>query len=92
MSPQSNARRSCLIAELTPLSPACLYGLPRAAGSIVRAKAGEDVVELARRLKPDVIIIDAELPGDIIGWEIMRALQLDEATRHIAQISLLLVE
>jgi CheY-like chemotaxis protein len=44
-------------------------------------------MKLAQLLKPEVIIIDAELPGDKIGWEIMRALKLDEATRHIALIS-----
>ena len=88
MSPQSNARRSCLIAEADPFIASLLVRFAEGSGiECVRAKAGEDVVELARRLKPDVIIIDAELPGDIVGWEIMRALQLDEATRHIAQIS-----
>ena len=53
----------------------------------VRAKIGEDVASLARKLKPQVIIIDAEFPGDTIGWEIIRDLKSDDNTRNIALIS-----
>ncbi len=44
-------------------------------------------MELAQQINPAVIIIDAELPGDLAGWEIMRAIKLDETTRHMALIS-----
>jgi CheY-like chemotaxis protein len=44
-------------------------------------------MELTRQVTPAVIIIDAELPGDVSGWEIMRTLKLDDVTGHIAQIS-----
>jgi len=53
----------------------------------VRAKEGEDVLALARQIKPDVIILDAEFPGDMIGWEILRSLKADAATRGIRLIS-----
>jgi CheY-like chemotaxis protein len=83
-----DARRSCLIAEADPFIASLL--LRFAEGSdieCVRAQTGEDVMELARQLNPDVLIIDAELPGDSVGWEIMRAIKSDKATRHIAVIS-----
>ncbi len=79
---------SCLIAEPDPFIASLLLRYAEGCGlECVRAKASDDIVELARRLKPRVIIIDAELPGDMIGWEIMRVLKLGEATQHIALIS-----
>ncbi len=53
----------------------------------VRAKEGEDLLALARQIKPHVIILDAEFPGDKIGWEILRSLKADAETRHIRLIS-----
>ncbi len=52
----------------------------------VRAKIGEDVALLARQLKPQVLIIDAEFPGDTIGWEVIRELKSDD-TQDVALIS-----
>jgi len=52
----------------------------------VRAKEREDVLALTRQINPDIIILDAEFPGDMVGWEIMRALKVDKNTRHIAVI------
>ncbi|MBP7689543.1 MAG: response regulator [Thermoflexales bacterium] len=88
MPSKADARASCLIAEADPFIANLLLRFAEGRGiDCVRAGADEDVVELARRLKPEVVIIDAELPGELIGWEIMRALKSDDATRHIALIS-----
>ncbi len=88
MPSQADAHRSCLIAEADPFIASLLLRFAEGSGlECVRARASEDVLDQARQLKPDVIIIDAELPGDTVGWEIMRALKLDEATRPIALIS-----
>jgi DNA-binding response OmpR family regulator len=78
----------CLIAESDQFIAKLL--LRYAEGSelvCVRAKIGEDVVSLARELRPVVIIIDAEFPGDLVGWEIIRNLKAGDDTRHIALIS-----
>jgi len=88
MSLQAGTRTSCLIAEADPFIASLLIRFAESSGlECARARTADDVMELTRRVKPAVIIIDAELPGDIIGWEIMRALKLDEVTGHIAQIS-----
>ncbi len=88
MSAPADVPCRCLIAEPDPFIASLLLRFAESSGlACVRAKASDDVMELARQLKPAVIIIDAELPGDMIGWEIMRALKLDEATRPIALIS-----
>ncbi len=88
MRTSADARRVCLIAEADPFIASLL--LRFAEGSeieCVRAGAEDDVLELARQLNPAAIIIDDELPGDLIGWEVIRAIKADEALRDIAVIS-----
>lgn len=88
MSSQVDTRRSCLIAEADPFIASLLVRFAEGSGlECARARVGEDVMELTRQISPAIIIIDAELPGDQAGWEIMRAIKLDEATCHIALIS-----
>ena len=80
--------RHCLIAEADPFIASLLARYMEDSGlECVQARTADDVIELARRVSPAVIIIDAELPGVAVGWEVMRALKLDAATGHIAQIS-----
>ncbi len=50
-------------------------------------QVGQDLVELARQFQPAVIILDAELPGTLRGWQAARALKADPATSHIPIIS-----
>lgn len=52
-----------------------------------RAEDGRDAVEQARRLLPDLVIMDAALPG-IDGWEATRRLKLDQATARIPVLML----
>jgi len=78
----------CLIAESDWFIAKLLLRYAEGSGlACVRAMEGEDVAALARQSNPDVIILDAEFPGDKVGWEIMRALRSDKDTRHIAIIS-----
>lgn len=88
MPSKADTRSSCLIAEADPFIASLLIRFAEGSGlECVRARADDDVLELARRINPAVIIIDAELPGDLAGWEIMRALKLDETTCHVALVS-----
>jgi len=88
MSLQIGMRTCCLIAEADPFIASLLVRFAESSGlECARARTADDVMELTQQVKPAVIIIDAELPGDNSGWEIMRALKLDDVTGHIAQIS-----
>ncbi|MEO6276796.1 response regulator [Roseateles sp.] len=46
------------------------------------AKNGDDALELARRLLPDLILLDAHMPG-IDGFDVCRTLKAEAAFRHV---------
>jgi len=79
---------SCLIAESDQFIAKLLVRFAQGSGLVcVQANEGEDILNLTRRINPNLIILDAEFPGDMIGWEILRALKADKDTHHITLIS-----
>jgi CheY-like chemotaxis protein len=54
---------------------------------VAEAKNGNEAVEQAMALKPDLILMDLSLPG-MDGWEATRLLKADQATRHIPIVAL----
>ena len=54
---------------------------------VAKAKNGNEAVEKAFALKPDLILMDLSLPG-MDGWEATRRLKADEATRNIPVVAL----
>jgi CheY-like chemotaxis protein len=54
---------------------------------VAEARNGNEAVEQAVALKPDLILMDLSLPG-MDGWEATRRLKADEATRHIPIVAL----
>jgi len=59
--------------------------LARAGYSVSTAADGEDALELARREKPDLILLDMLLPK-LPGPEVLKALKKDPATAEIAVV------
>ena len=54
---------------------------------VAEARNGNEAVEQAFALKPDLILMDLSLPG-MDGWEATRRLKADETTRHIPIVAL----
>jgi two-component system, cell cycle response regulator DivK len=54
---------------------------------VEQAANGEEAVEITRRLKPDVVVMDLSLPI-MDGWEATRRLKAEAGTRHIPVIAL----
>jgi CheY-like chemotaxis protein len=54
---------------------------------VAEARNGNEAVEQAFALKPDLILMDLSLPG-MDGWEATRRLKADEATSHIPIVAL----
>lgn len=46
------------------------------------ASNGQEALDLARRLLPDIIILDVMMPGGIDGYAVCRDLRSDKRTRH----------
>lgn len=55
---------------------------------VLTARRGEEAVQLARREKPDLILMDVMMPGGIDGYEACRRLKSQAETRHIPIIIL----
>ena len=64
-----------------------VYHLARAGYRVSSASSGTDALELARRERPALIVLDLMLPG-LSGYEVLEALHNDPATTDIAVLML----
>ncbi len=55
---------------------------------VLMATRGEEAVQLAKREKPDLILLDVMMPGGIDGYEACRRLKSMPETRHIPVVIL----
>jgi len=78
----------CVIGETDPFVASLLRRFAEASGlRVIRVQVGQDLLNMARQVSPAVIILDAELPGQLRGWEAARALKVDTATCDIPIIN-----
>ena len=54
---------------------------------VITAENGAEAVDLAHRVRPDLILMDLSLPV-VDGWEATRRIKADQALRHIPVIAL----
>ncbi len=79
--------KTCIIGESDPFIARLLRRFAEESGlRTVRTQVGQDVVNLARRVRPEVIILEAELPGEVRGWEAVHAMRDDQELCHIPVI------
>jgi len=79
---------TCLIGESDPFLARLLARFAEAAGlTTLYAQVGEEVLGMTRKDRPQVIIVEAELPGTLRGWEAVQAIQADPALCDIPIIS-----
>ncbi|ANP47622.1 PleD family two-component system response regulator [Candidatus Viadribacter manganicus] len=55
---------------------------------VMMASRGEEAVQLAKRERPDLILLDVMMPGGIDGYEACRRLKAMPETRHIPVVIL----
>jgi PAS domain S-box-containing protein len=56
--------------------------LPAPAYTVMRAYGGSEAIEVAKRLRPDLILLDLNMP-DVSGFDVIKALHNDTSTAHI---------
>lgn len=76
-----------LIEDEAPVRLVVRVNLELAGIEVVEAAEGRTGLELARSRKPDLILLDAVLPG-LDGWQIAHALLTDSATCTIPLVFL----
>ena len=70
--------------EILALVARHLSALP---AEVVEASDGEEALRLARREKPDLVVLDVMMPG-MSGWEVCRAVREDESLEGTGVIML----
>ncbi|WP_374593131.1 ATP-binding protein [Aquabacterium sp.] len=75
---EDNEVNVALIRQVMALRPAC---------RLLVAYSGAEAVELARRHRPDLLLLDMHL-GDMSGFEVAEALERDAATASIPRVAL----
>lgn len=88
MDPMKPKRHRVLIVEDNPgISRLVEFKLTQEGMDVTVSTNGVDGLELARKLKPDLILLDVMLPG-ISGFEVLHALNEDAETRDLNVIML----
>lgn len=82
----SNAMKKVLVADDTKMMRAlALSYLKRFACDVVEAEDGREALELARRERPDLILLDVSMP-ELDGPQVLEALRQDPATAGIPAV------
>lgn len=63
------------------------YHLAKAGYRVATAASGQDALELARRERPALLVLDLMLPG-LSGFDVLEQLRADDATRDVAVLML----
>lgn len=63
------------------------YHLAKAGYRVATAASGSDALEVARRERPSLIVLDLMLPG-MSGFDVLEQLRADESTREVAVLML----
>lgn len=84
----STADRILVVDDETEIVALVAYHLAKTGYRVSTASSGQDALELARRERPSLIVLDLMLPG-MSGFDVLEQLRLDESTRDIAVIMLM---
>jgi two-component system chemotaxis response regulator CheY len=82
-----NVMKILLVEDSKFLRLATERALTHAGYSVTTASDGEQALELARKIRPDLMLLDMLLPK-MAGLDVLRALKKDPATAGIAVVAL----
>ena len=76
------ARRVLVVDDERAIRLLCRVNLSASGMDVLEAENGLTALELARRERPDLVLLDVMMP-DVDGWTVARELADDERTREI---------
>ena len=86
--PGSNsARRVLVVDDERAIRLLCRVNLAASGMDVLEAEDGRSGLELARKERPDLVLLDVMMPG-VDGWTVARELAADEETRDIPVVFL----
>jgi len=86
--PGSNsARRVLVVDDERAIRLLCRVNLAASGMDVLEAEDGRSGLELARKERPDLVLLDVMMPG-VDGWTVARELAADEDTRDIPVVFL----
>ena len=86
--PGSNsARRVLVVDDERAIRLLCQVNLAASGMDVLEAEDGRSGLELARKERPDLVLLDVMMPG-VDGWTVARELAADEETRDIPVVFL----
>jgi len=80
-------RRVLVIDDEQAIRAVCRVNLTASGIGVLEAEDGQSGLEVARRERPDLILLDVMMPG-IDGWDVAHRLAADPATRDIPVVFL----
>ncbi len=85
--PPPPAERVLVVDDEPDIVALVAYHLARAGYRVSTAASGADALEMARRERPALVVLDLMLPG-LDGFEVLERLRDDDATRDVAVLML----
>ena len=83
----NEAKPTVLVVDDEPLNVRILAGVLKDGYRVVTAGSGREALELASSERPDLVLLDAMMPG-LDGYEVCRRLKEDRRTRAIPVVFL----
>jgi DNA-binding response OmpR family regulator len=78
----ATARRVLVVDDEHAIRLLCRVNLAASGMEVLEAENGETALELAKRERPDLVLLDVMMP-DVDGWTVARELAADMRTREI---------
>jgi diguanylate cyclase (GGDEF)-like protein len=79
------SKPSILVVDDDPVLTMLIGGILAQTGKIFTARSGDEALPLARRVHPDLILLDVQMPGTD-GFDVITEVKGDPALRHIPVI------
>lgn len=81
------AGRVLVVDDEAEIRELCRVNLEFEGFDVVEARNGSEAIEMARRLRPDLVFLDLMMPG-VDGWDVLHALKTDDDLASIPVILL----